>query len=61
MPIKSDNHLKLVEYEPHPLSPSPKKERGNAICGVFTLSRSPLLLGEGDRGEVQLLIRIKII
>ena len=27
MPIKSDNHLKLVEYEPHPLSTSPYKIR----------------------------------
>ena len=47
MPIKNLNYLKLLENEPHPLSPSPKKERGNTICGVFTHSRSPLLLGEG--------------
>ena len=38
--------------EPHPLSPSPKKERGNAICGAFPFAFPSPFRG-GDRGEVQ--------
>ena len=45
------NHLRLLEYEPHPLSPSPYKARGNAICGIFPFT-FPSPFRRGDRGEV---------